>query len=163
MNSCKFSLGKSTRTVFGGPYVNRPDTYFGVKMAAEINRPFDVSVPTRDFSIPLMTDMNEGLKKVLKPLALNEPVYVGCMGGIGRTGLFLACLAKTLGEEKPVKFVRMNYLASAVETSRQEDFVQYFDPCDLNIDLDKYKLAARIVDRFPYAWVKRWTARLFAL
>jgi protein-tyrosine phosphatase len=132
-------------------------------MAQEINRPFDVSVPTRDFSIPHLKDMNEGVKKVLKPLALGEPIYVGCMGGIGRTGLFLACLAKTLGEENPVRFVRKNYVSHAIETKDQEYFVQYFDPYELRVDLDKYRMAARIVDILPYAWVKRWTARLLAL
>lgn len=109
--------------VTGGPYFDRPDTMIGVKMAAEINRPADVSIPTRDFSTPDLADLDTGLVQAATALVNGDPLYVGCMGGKGRTGLFLAVLCKALGVKKPVEYVRKHYYAHAVETSEQYAFV----------------------------------------
>jgi Predicted protein-tyrosine phosphatase len=163
MKECKFNFGRSQRVIHGGPYRERPSSHVGVKMAVEIDHPHDISVPTRDFSVPKQHHMEEGIRKVLKPLALNEPVYVGCMGGIGRTGLFLACLAKTLGEDQPVKYIRKNYIPHAVETSQQENFVRTFNHELFAPSLTKYYWAAWVVDKAPYSWVKKLTARLLNL
>lgn len=124
--------------VAGGPYRNITKEYQGVKMAEEINSPCRVSVPTRDFSVPNVTDLRAGLFKALELILSGELVYVGCMGGIGRTGLFMAGLAKVqkeyhrttllhwydLGRGDPVKHVRRYYKAHAVETKPQMDFIE---------------------------------------
>jgi hypothetical protein len=81
-------------TVYGGPYRNCPASMFGVKMAEEIQAPHDVSVPTRDFCVPEIGDMRRGVMLALMAMVQGEDVYAGCMGGIGRTGLFLGVLAK---------------------------------------------------------------------
>lgn len=109
--------------VTGGPYHDRPDTMVGVKMAAEINRPADISIPTRDFCTPDLKMLDAGLLHAAEALVNGDPLYVGCMGGKGRTGLFLAVLAKALGVKQPVEFVRKHYYAHAVETSDQYQFV----------------------------------------
>ena len=56
-----------------------------------------------------------------------KEVYVGCMGGWGRTGLFLALLAKVCGEETPILYVRTHYTPRAVETREQQEYVDNFD------------------------------------
>lgn len=59
--------------------------------------------------------------------ALNgRDVYVHCLGGIGRTGLFLACMAKVAGVEHPVVFTRITYHPHACETEEQEKWVAEF-------------------------------------
>jgi protein tyrosine phosphatase len=108
---------------------------FGVKMAKEIKADCDVAVPTEDFSVPEAQDLIEGLRAALVPLSKGKAVYVGCMGGKGRTGLFLAALAKLLGEKDPVTFVRMYYYLHAVETSEQKEFVDSLDLRSLRWDV----------------------------
>ena len=54
-----------------------------------------------------------------------EIVEIGCLGGLGRTGTVLACMA-VLGGVEPldaVTWVRENYRAGAIETAEQERWV----------------------------------------
>lgn len=57
-----------------------------------------------------------------------ERVEVGCLGGIGRTGTVLACMAVIAGvpEASAVSWVRQNYRLEAVETSAQTNWVTWF-------------------------------------
>lgn len=110
--------------VWGGPYRQVPDSMVGVKMAVEINHPHQISIPTRDYSVPRVLDVDRGLKQAVYEILVGNPVYVGCMGGVGRTGLFLAILAKAFGVKDPVQYVRLNYNPHAVETSQQMQYVQ---------------------------------------
>lgn len=57
-----------------------------------------------------------------------EIVEVGCLGGRGRTGTVLACMAVLAGVSPPeaVTWVRSNYDAAAVETLEQEEWVLWF-------------------------------------
>lgn len=57
-----------------------------------------------------------------------QHVEVGCLGGLGRTGTVVACMAILAGErpEEAVKWVRTNYDAGAVETNKQEAWVMTF-------------------------------------
>ena len=54
-----------------------------------------------------------------------ELVEIGCLGGHGRTGTALACLAILTGipADEAVPWVRANYCARGVETIEQEAFV----------------------------------------
>lgn len=117
---------------------------FGVKMAKEIDMPCDVSVPTADFKTPPVQSMQEGVRKTLEAMARGERVYVGCMGGIGRTGLFMACLAKALGVDQPVAWVRKHYIPHAVETKEQGEYVRKFDIVPLQSTANKAKLLAKL-------------------
>lgn len=113
-------------TVVGGPYRKRPPGYVGVKMAAEIASPCAVDIPVRDFCVPSVALATNGLRLTVGHILKGEPVYVGCMGGIGRTGLLLALLAKAWGIPDPVAYVRANYIPHAVETQEQKNFVADF-------------------------------------
>jgi hypothetical protein len=121
---CEFSLGLGTQVyIQGGPYRHKPKGFFGVKMAKEIPLACDVDVPTQDFSVPNKKHLLRGLDKTLTAILEGESVYVGCMGGIGRTGLFLAALAKVLGYDDPIGHVRQHYRSHAVETKEQEQYI----------------------------------------
>lgn len=113
-------------TIIGGPFTDQIKGTVGVKMAAEIKRNCDIDIPTRDFQTPNEKQLTEGLIIAINCITAGKPLYVGCMAGRGRTGLFLAILAKAFGEEKPVEYVRKNYYSHAVETDDQYAFVMNF-------------------------------------
>jgi hypothetical protein len=141
-SSMPVQFGRLTAKVFGGPfmeYVPGQRRVVSVKMAAEIMREHDISIPTHDFSTPDINDMHKGIAKALEAIYNGNDLYVGCKGGIGRTGLFMACLAKVMfdydflqkaGEVKyrdPVRYVREHYFEHAVETEEQRQFVNSFN------------------------------------
>lgn len=128
--------------VYGGPYRDRPPQMFGVKMAQEIDEVFNVDVPTRDYDVPAISDLRMGIVRTLMAMVNDRTVYVGCWGGIGRTGLFLAALVKvqieyramqhrTGGGEDPVVYVREHFMQNAVETSQQMKFIADFDVSEI--------------------------------
>lgn len=136
------NLGLIQGYVFGGrfrDYIPGTRRLVGVKMAAEISHPHDISIPTEDFSVPDVSDMKQGLMEALEHLSQGRDIYVGCMGGIGRTGLFMGVMAKLLDDYNretepltyvrmdPVAYVRQNYISHAIETREQQDYVRTFD------------------------------------
>jgi len=138
--------------VHGGPYRNIPVDMFGVKMAIEIDHPHDVSVPTRDFCVPEVSDLRAGVVRALMAMINGQEVYAGCMGGIGRTGLFLAALAKVQIEyrrskhrkgrgEDAVGYVRQHFIPHAVETQEQKQYIEDFDVSDIVSWLDSTQRA----------------------
>ena len=76
--------------VWGGRYIAKPGGVAGVKMAAEIAKPYEINVPTQDFCVPDVDKLKDGVCTALVYLEEGHQIYVGCMGGVGRTGLFLA-------------------------------------------------------------------------
>ena len=124
--------------VVGGSYYSRPEWQVGVNMAPEVETPCDIFVPTPDFEVPVSSDLRKGVVQALMYMMVDRTVYVGCFGGYGRTGVFLAALAKVQaayrkkqhrsgGNEDPVLYVRNNYHERAVETVEQEQFIADFE------------------------------------
>lgn len=126
MNSIVLHFAGRAVNVYGGPYVKRPAHMTGVKLAAEIDEPCDIDLPTRDYSVPDARLARKALLQTIKRLAKGESIYAGCWAGVGRTGLFLALLAKSAGVEDPVGYVRSTYHAHAVETAEQKKYVEDF-------------------------------------
>jgi hypothetical protein len=132
----KFPMGVTL--VFGGaPFVmagmthlNRDGTLpYRVKCATEIQAPAEVEVPCQDFGVPSEADMRAGVRAAITAAFQGQPVFAGCMGGIGRTGTFYAVVLKVLcpqfgfTEDGFVKAVKKLYLTSAVETGQQYDLI----------------------------------------
>jgi protein-tyrosine phosphatase len=65
------------------------------------------------------------LRSLLERARAGERVEVGCLGGHGRTGTALACLAILTGQPRgeAVAWVRSHYCVDAVENAEQEAFV----------------------------------------
>lgn len=133
-----FQLGTLKSQIAGGPYSRKPSGYVGVKMSAESDLPCKIDIPTIDFETPNVAEFKRGLMKSIMAIASGSKVYVGCMGGIGRTGLYMAGMAKVMSEYRkkmhrpafdPVLYVRAEYLPDAVETEDQCQFIT-----DLNVD-----------------------------
>jgi protein-tyrosine phosphatase len=68
------------------------------------------------------------LRSLLERARGGDRVELGCLGGHGRTGTALACLAILCGlpPSEAVTWVRESYCASAVESGLQEAFVTGF-------------------------------------
>jgi hypothetical protein len=60
-----------------------------------------------------------------------ERVEIGCLGGRGRTGTVLACMAVLAGipAAEAAAWVRRNYHPEAVETREQQEWVLWFAAC----------------------------------
>ncbi len=60
-----------------------------------------------------------------------QHIEIGCLGGHGRTGTALACLAALAGHPAAaaVAWVRSSYCPQAVETPSQEAFIAALSRC----------------------------------
>jgi hypothetical protein len=82
-----------------------------------------------DFGVPESTEaVAEALRAVLQRARSGQDVEIGCLGGHGRTGTALACLAILTGHPAldAVAWVRSGYCSKAVETPEQEAFIAAF-------------------------------------
>ena len=78
-----------------------------------------------DFGVPNdLALARDALVSVLGRSRAGERVELGCVGGHGRTGTALSCLAALVGlpPSETVSWVRANYCPRAVETPAQEAF-----------------------------------------
>ncbi len=81
----------------------------------------DIYFKIADMGVP--EDLGE-FKKLLSYTATamkkGKSVFVGCIGGHGRTGLFLAALTQVMiGDKDSITTVRENYCVKAVESTKQ--------------------------------------------
>lgn len=137
--------GKSL-VVTGGPFDAYPYTGLDVGIcvrAEDVPPGVDAHVPIRDFDVPQdEAKLRQVLLWAFKAAIDGRSLYVGCMGGWGRTGLFLSLMAKVAGVTEPIGYVRVNYTPRAVETREQEKFVKNFDVSDLRREVNRYAWTA---------------------
>jgi len=91
-----------------------------------------IYLPIADFGLPHEQDLNQALNTTLQFVQEGRNIAVHCYAGVGRTGLFLAFLAKrTLGlsGEEAVRWVRQA-IPHAVETREQYEMVVNFNGWD---------------------------------
>ncbi len=122
-------------SIMAGSYWGKSLFLEGVKLAAEIDKPCSFDIPAADFGTPDVEIMRAKLYEIAVALIQKRQLYCGCAGGLGRTGVFLACLAKLTGESDPIGYIRMMYDKRAVETKRQEAYVESIKVWDLRIKL----------------------------
>lgn len=82
-----------------------------------------------DFGVPADRDtMITRLRALLDRARAGEQVEIGCLGGHGRTGTALACLAVLTAHPAAdaVTWIRSAYCMRAVETAEQEAYVAGF-------------------------------------
>jgi Protein-tyrosine phosphatase len=109
------------------PYTRDADPDYGLYLDSRWRPPWDHShIDWPDYGVPEKSDaVVEALRAVLERARSGQRIEVGCLGGHGRTGTALACLAVLSGHpaEDAVTWVRSNYCTHAVETPEQEAFV----------------------------------------
>ena len=88
-----------------------------------------IHYPILDFQVPKdKKSFKEILENVIAVAEHGENIAVHCYAGIGRTGLFLACLAKLyyqLTGQEAIDCIRQT-LPYAVENPKQEEFIKKF-------------------------------------
>lgn len=151
-------LGQIKQDIVGGPYSYKPPEFYGIKMAEEINRDCVISIPTRDFNVPDTGRLLAGLYAGISLAQQGCPLWVGCMGGIGRTGLYFGALAKVMARYQkltkhrvtidPIEYTRANYLAHAIETPEQRHWVRM-------LDVDAVAEWAVYISGYRAPWYKR--------
>jgi protein-tyrosine phosphatase len=85
-----------------------------------------ISFPIRDFSVP---DDRDSYLRLVKETASNvkggESVLVHCAAGIGRTGMFTACVLLALGLKKRDALARVRSAGSDPEIAYQSEIVAW--------------------------------------
>lgn len=118
-------------TITGGPFDALPEGAFGVCLEPEAVKAWlaDILLPTPDFGLPDPAALKAAVAAVLRQLEAEpeRPVHIGCRAGVGRTGLFMACLTRAAGMPgDPLDHVRAHYLPHAAETPAQEAMARGF-------------------------------------
>lgn len=91
-----------------------------------------IFIPWQDYGLPTctFTQAARSIKLAFEAAKEGDVVEMGCMGGHGRTGTILACMAiladPTLTGPEAVTLIKTTYCSKAVETSSQEWFVRWF-------------------------------------
>jgi len=85
--------------------------------------------PMLDGGVTSVAEMQELLSWISTALAEGGRVMVHCLGGLGRSGLVAASLliARGMGAAKAIRTVRRCRSPKAIETARQEAFLQRFE------------------------------------
>lgn len=109
------------------PYSRVRDPDYGLYLDPRWQPPWDhCHIDWPDFGVPADTGAAlEALKTILERARSGQNVEVGCLGGHGRTGTALACLAVLTGYPAldAIAWVRSSYCSKAVETPEQEAFI----------------------------------------
>jgi protein-tyrosine phosphatase len=86
-------------------------------------------LPIPDFGVPSQKDLAQAVQHTITYAQAGHHIAVHCSAGIGRTGLFLACLAKHVfgfSGAEALQWVRY-YIPRAVETPEQQWVVLHGD------------------------------------
>ena len=91
---------------------------------------------------------------------LNEGkrIHVGCIGGHGRTGTFLAALVSNfkvaLDTDDPIQWVRDNHCQKAVESESQVNFLHKHFGCKKHAGSKEFSgtITGRLYGKGPYHW-----------
>lgn len=124
-------FGRTDRKFMAGPVRFSQAWMWTVCLTSHVAIPTTIHYPIQDFSVPTdLLGLEDALRRTTYALMRKEPVYVGCAGGVGRTGLFLSCLLKVLHPDctDPVRWLRKIYWPHAVETPSQEKFIADWVP-----------------------------------
>jgi protein-tyrosine phosphatase len=84
-----------------------------------------IYLPTPDFDVPSRRDLESAVRMTISQAQAGRNIVVHCHAGLGRTGLFVAFLAKEvfgLSGEEAFHWVR-RYIPGALETDGQKQFV----------------------------------------
>jgi protein-tyrosine phosphatase len=87
-----------------------------------------IHVPSPDFSVPEMEDLRQGVDEAYQLACQGKNLAIHCHAGIGRTGLFAACLARKvlgLSGDEAAAWVR-RYVPHAVEVESQHAMLAKF-------------------------------------
>lgn len=109
---------------------SNPERDFGLYMDAAWRPKWDAYViQWADFGIPENpVSAARAIAAAFRRAKGRERLEIGCVGGLGRTGTVLACMAVLAGVpvNDVVGWVRANYHGEAIERPAQERWVRWF-------------------------------------
>ena len=113
-----------------------PDPDFGLYLDhrwADAHIPWDHTIlDWPDFGVPLDVESTSrahvAIRDAYARAVRGERVEIACIGGIGRTGTVLGCMAALAGvpAEDARRWVREHYRSIAIETEQQNQFIVDF-------------------------------------
>lgn len=108
----------------------KPDRDYGLYLDASWRPTWRADViDWEDFGLPTDGEATaQAICHTFRRAQRGERVEVGCVGGLGRTGTVLACMATLAGvaPAEAVRWVRDHYDPDAVDTPDQEAWVLWF-------------------------------------
>jgi protein-tyrosine phosphatase len=84
-----------------------------------------IHLPIPDFDVPLREDLEKAVRKTVEHAEAGRNIVIHCHAGLGRTGLFVAYLAKQvlgLSSEGAVRWTK-KYIPNALDTDEQREWV----------------------------------------
>lgn len=84
-----------------------------------------IHLPTRDFDVPPKEELTPAIEEAIEHARAGRNVAVHCHAGMGRTGMFVAIMAREvlgLSGREAVDWVR-RYINGAIQTDGQETMV----------------------------------------
>jgi protein-tyrosine phosphatase len=87
-----------------------------------------IHLPIPDFDVPTQETLSAAIETTLSRAHAGKNIAVHCYAGYGRTGMFLACMARRvlgLSADEAIEWVR-SYVPSAIEVPEQIQVVEAF-------------------------------------
>jgi protein-tyrosine phosphatase len=84
-----------------------------------------IHLPIPDFDVPLKEELDDAIKKTVEHAQTGQNLVIHCHAGLGRTGLFVAYLAKRvlgLSSAGAIHWTR-KYIPNALETYNQKEWI----------------------------------------
>lgn len=88
-----------------------------------------IFLPIPDFQVPSLPALDAAILATIQRAQAGKNIVVHCYAGLGRTGMFLACLARRvhgMEADEAIRWVR-SYLPAAIESSGQVRVIQEYD------------------------------------
>lgn len=87
-----------------------------------------IYLPMPDFDVPEIDALRQGISRALAQARAGRTLAVHCHAGLGRTGLFLACMARQaqgFSGRQAIDWVRQ-YVVCALENEKQERMAEEY-------------------------------------
>ena len=88
-----------------------------------------IHLPIPDFQVPAREALDAAIQTTIERAQSGKNIVVHCYAGLGRTGMFLACLARYahgMSSDQAIHWVR-SILPGAIETYGQVRFIREFE------------------------------------
>ena len=115
---------------FGRPFVPYEDLMQSIAEEADCSISFD-RMPIKDGWVPSRIEMGRILDKIDESILANMPVYMHCLGGLGRTGTVVGCYLARHGYSTGRGVIKM------IRDLRRKTLTHYLNSPETNQQIDQ--------------------------